>query len=892
MRRLAPLSFRSVATLLSALAVLSCGEAPTAPQKVELAVTSSAATANATASSLVISQIYGGGGNSGATYKNDFIEIFNPTASAISVTGWSVQYASATGTTWQVTNLTGSIPAGGYYLVQEAAGTGGTTNLPTPDATGSIAMSGTAGKVLLANTTTAQSGACPTPSATPASPAVIDIVGFGTGSCAPTTAGLSNTTAALRGTSGCTFSQLPALAADFSTGAPTPRNSASPANPCGGGGTAAVPASASVTPPTVTIVAGNTTTFSATALDASNTPVSTTFTWTSSDPTVATVNAAGTATGVAAGTATITATTSNNISATATITVTAPTITSRAGEIVISQINGGGGNANATFKNDYIELFNRTTQPVSVDGWSVQYASATGAYTQATPLTGTIPAGGYYLVAQSSGGATGADLPTAQATGTINMSATAGKVLLYQGTSPAGVACPTGNAVVDEVSFGSGTNCGTSTPTLSSTLAALRKSGGCYYTPDAATDFTTGTPAPRNASTAPRSCVVGPLDHVTVTGGLTVLVGASTQLTAVALDANDNIVPGAVITWSSANTSLATVNGTGLVTGVSANLEPVTITASATANGITKTGAVDVQVNTDGINWIDVSSSTTSFPPGFQTQIFFTARVQSGGTIIPADFTFEAVDPQYMTVQNRNNTAIVTGVSAPTDGTRPGIRVTATPKAGGTPYVFTSRSITIETPVVSPPTIYANNDEFGLPTPASAGSATDQLIRRPQMTISYNQDRGTPNWVSYELDSRHLVTGADRCNCFSADPNLPANKQIFTSDYTNGGYDRGHMARSADRTTSNAENASTFYLTNIVPQLGDLNQGVWAQFENQLARSTARAVRSATSTTRARSRSRTARGRWRSSARGTVAIRSPAATSRAGTISPGSRSSR
>ncbi|HWZ88005.1 MAG TPA: lamin tail domain-containing protein, partial [Polyangiaceae bacterium] len=85
---------------------------------------------------LVISQVYGGGGNSGSIYKNDFIEIFNRGSVAVSVSGWSVQYASATGSSWSVTNLSGTIQPGHYYLVKEAAGTGGTTNLPTPDATG------------------------------------------------------------------------------------------------------------------------------------------------------------------------------------------------------------------------------------------------------------------------------------------------------------------------------------------------------------------------------------------------------------------------------------------------------------------------------------------------------------------------------------------------------------------------------------------------------------------------------------------------------------------------------------------------------------------------------------------------------------------------------------
>ena len=54
----------------------------------------------AVSSSIVISQVYGGGGNSGATYKNDFIELYNPGTTAVDVTGWTVQYGSATGTTW------------------------------------------------------------------------------------------------------------------------------------------------------------------------------------------------------------------------------------------------------------------------------------------------------------------------------------------------------------------------------------------------------------------------------------------------------------------------------------------------------------------------------------------------------------------------------------------------------------------------------------------------------------------------------------------------------------------------------------------------------------------------------------------------------------------------
>ncbi|MDX9771666.1 MAG: lamin tail domain-containing protein, partial [Tenuifilaceae bacterium] len=127
------------------------------------------------ANHVVISEVYGGGGNSGAQYKNDFIELYNPTSTPVNLDGWSVQYTSATGASWtNITPLTGTIPAYGFFLIQQAAGSGGTLDLPTPDVIGSIAMSGTAGKVALVNTTTALTGANPS-----ADPSVVDFVGFG-----------------------------------------------------------------------------------------------------------------------------------------------------------------------------------------------------------------------------------------------------------------------------------------------------------------------------------------------------------------------------------------------------------------------------------------------------------------------------------------------------------------------------------------------------------------------------------------------------------------------------------------------------------------------------------------------------------------------------------------
>lgn len=180
----------------------------------------------AVSDSIVISQIYGGGGNIGAEYKNDFIELFNRGNTPINLTGWSVQYASASGSIWQVTPLSGVLHPGKYYLIQQASGSGGTQHLPDPDAVGSIAMNATSGKVALVNSQTALSGPCPD------NIAIIDFVGYGTANCAEgrPAPSLSNTTAAKRVQNGCQDSDVNLL--DFSIAAPAPRNTTSAATDC------------------------------------------------------------------------------------------------------------------------------------------------------------------------------------------------------------------------------------------------------------------------------------------------------------------------------------------------------------------------------------------------------------------------------------------------------------------------------------------------------------------------------------------------------------------------------------------------------------------------------------------------------------------------------------
>jgi DNA/RNA endonuclease G (NUC1) len=789
---------------------------------------------------LVISQIYGAGGNSGSTLKNDFIELFNPGTSAVDVTGWSVQYTSAAGSgTWLVTALPSKIvPSGGYFLVQESQGAGGTQNLPTPDATGTIAMSGTDGKVALTSSTTALSGTCPTGDAT-----AIDLVSYGSGNCSlPNAAAaqvLTVTTADFRNQNGCAYTGNASV--DFTRSTAAPRNSTSPTNTCVVGGQ---PATVTVTPSSTSVFAGFATNLSASAVDAAQNPVSTTFTWSTSDQNIATVDANGVVTGVAAGgPVTITATAANNVFGTATVTVTPVPPPST---VVISQVYGGGGNSGATFTNDFVELFNAGTAAADITGYTIQYSSATGTSfgggLVVTMPSATIPAGHYYLVQLASQAAVGAALPTPDVAFTnINMSGTSGKVILAQpGITPSG-SCPTGAGIADFVEYGTSANCtttwGGTTSNTGNTTAAFRKNDGCVQSNNVANDWVVLSVAPRNSASPAKSCIVGPLDHVLITGPSSVSAGSTIQLNATPQDASNNTVSGATITWSTTDPSTATVDGSGVVTGVAASGNAATIKASVDAGGITKEGSTQITVtNPGGINWVDVSVSSASFPAGFQAQLFATARTAQGGTVIPATFTFTSLDPGIAAIALVQNTGLITGVSG--SATHPRITITATPTGGGTPYAFTSSPVTIEVPVSASPSIYAVNDEFGDPTSASGSKPNDLLIVRPQYTLSYNTSRGTPNWVSYELDARQMVAGQDRCNCFTADPLLPAAAQIFTSDYTGGGFDRGHMTRSADRTAANGDNAATFYLTNVVPQQADLNQGVWAQFENALADST------------------------------------------------------
>ena len=264
-----------------------------------------------------------------------------------------------------------------------------------------------------------------------------------------------------------------------------------------------------------TVAVGATLQFTAHVFDGAGNDItaSNPVTWTTSPTGFATVNSDGLVTGTNAGTTSVVASAGGK-TGNAPLTVTGGGGSGETGDVVISQIYGGGGNSSASYSNDFIELFNRGATAVNVTGWAVQYASSTGTSWASTPLAGTIQPGHYLLVQEAAGSNSAPALPTPEVTGTINLSATGGKVILTSATnpSPQTLACPT--AVVDRVGFGGASNCGTdwgaAAPAPSNTTADIRKEGGCTNTSNASSDFTAATPTPRNSSSPAKTCVATP----------------------------------------------------------------------------------------------------------------------------------------------------------------------------------------------------------------------------------------------------------------------------------------------------------------------------------------------------------------------------------------------
>jgi endonuclease G len=155
-------------------------------------------------------------------------------------------------------------------------------------------------------------------------------------------------------------------------------------------------------------------------------------------------------------------------------------------------------------------------------------------------------------------------------------------------------------------------------------------------------------------------------------------------------------------------------------------------------------------------------------------------------------------------------------------------------KTGGGANRINVDNVTVNSYTAPPPT--SVHLTMGNPSNAvvDVNQPTNYLLDKPQYAVSYNRDKGRPNWVSWHLASSWLGS-TPRQDDFRNDTTLPAGwYQVQGTDYTGSGFDRGHHCPSADRTLTVADNSSTFLMTNMMPQAPDNNQGPWANMENYL----------------------------------------------------------
>jgi len=427
--------------------------------------------------------------------------------------------------------------------------------------------------------------------------------------------------------------------------------------------------------------------------------------------------------------------------------------------VVISQVYGGGGNSGSTFLNDFVELYNRGSQPVDLTGWSLQYASATGSGwgSNLQPLGGPIAPGEYLLVSLGSGGGDGAALPAANISGLINMSAASGKIALTNSFDELVGNCPIGDAhLMDLVGYGSA-DCreGTTTaPQGSNTASVLRLGNGATDTDRNGSDFVSSAPTPRR--TAP-IVELGPL----------VLMS----------DPRRN--------------------------GFNA---PRDATVS-----ITFTEAVDVFGA-----WFDITCATSgqhndaTFAGGGQTHYITPNTDFIAGEQCTVTLFKNQIHDQDLDDAGQNTDTL------PAD------------------HVF-SFTVSTGTPPPYPPTEHLT---MGNPSGATAdlNNPTNFLMQKPEYALSYNRDLGRPNWVSWHLSDDWIGT-LSRVDTFRPDPRVPPDwYRVQAFDFSNSGFDRGHMVPNADRDkeTSVPINQATFLMSNMVAQAPDNNQGPWASLENYL----------------------------------------------------------
>ncbi len=743
-------------------------------------------------SSIVISQAYGGGGGSTGTYLNDYVELKNIAATPQSLNGLSIMYGSTNGQFGSNGNIFAlpdiMLQPGQYYLIQTgSAGSGGAAFPVTPDATTSgLSMSGTSGKVALTNGLTPNTcGATATPCSLP-NAQIVDLVSWGTannaegGAATNGGSALTSTKGNVRKGAGCTETDNNNNDFDIIT-APVPRNSSSTLNVCGGGGGQTNP----------------------TGIGAANPP---------------SVNAGG---------ATL-----------LTVTVTPGTNPASTDLTVSGNLTAIGGIAAQTFFDD--ETNGDVTSGDNVFSYNATVSAGTSGGNKNLPVS--------ISDAQTRTGSTSI---------TVNVQAPAG---------------PVDHIVISQV-YGGGGNSGAIyqndfVELYNPTAATVSLSGwSLQYSSATGTSWgnkqpiggTIGTGQYYLVKLASGDAVGAVLPDANIDGDIN-LSGTAGKI---ALVNNSNTLPDGCPLSSS---NLVDLVGYGTTANCREGTSPAPAPSNTTADIRRSGGAQDT--NENGNDFLTGTPNPRRTAPIVEVgPAVLTTDPFSNSTTAPRDssLTINFTEPVFVypnwfditcAVTGNHNSATQAGSSkvyviTPNQNFQAGETCTATifkdfvhdqdmdDAESGTDTLQSNFvwSFTIATGYPPP---YSSDVHLtmGNPTNATAdvNQPTNYLMQKPEFALSYNRDKGTPNWVSWHLDTSW--TGSlMRVDTFRPDPEVPSDwYRVQATDYFGSGFDRGHMTPNADRDNQNSRpiNQATFLMSNMVPQAPDNNQGPWAKLENDL----------------------------------------------------------
>jgi DNA/RNA endonuclease G (NUC1) len=828
---------------------------------------------------VVISQVYGGGGNSGATLKNDFVELFNRGTQTVSLNGWFVHYSSSGATTWNSpagasttpTALSGTIAPGRYYLVQEAAGANGAAaTLPAPDATGTIALSATAAKIALTDTATI-AVQCPSGGS------VADFVGYGGANCSETspTAVLTNTTAALRKTNGCTDTNN--NSADFTivTQPLTPRNSGSPINVCG----AAVNNPPSITPPAdpIASVAQDSAPFTVNLSGSDDGGV---YAW-SATPGSGIQNVTVSA-GQSTASVTYTVTLVSGFNGTATFTaMLSDGINPAANQTVHVQVTAAGGNNPPviTPPANPITTVAQDPPPFTVnvsgsdDGGIFNWSATPGTGVASVNVTAGQGTNSVTYTVALNAGFNGTATFTASLSDNVNpiVNQLVNINVLSAGATP--------NHVVISQLYGGGGNSGATFTNdfveLYNPTASPVNMGGwsVQYSPATNTGTFTGL--------QPIGGTIGPGEYFLISlasGGANGSALPAANIVAnsgfnmsgttgkVALVSTGTPVPGPC-SATTADTDIVDLVGYGSTANCNEGGTNAPAPSNSTADFRKNGGNTDTNVNgndfvtgtpnprrTSPIQEIgpsvvntDPTTNGVNAPRDASVIVTFSELVDVTAGWYNINCSSSGVHNDATVVEGAPNTWVITPNSnfspaeqcsvtlfkdlvhdRDTDDSVPGTDTLAAD------YTWT---FTVSTGTAPP---YPSSVHLTMGNPsnatASLSNPNNYLMQKPEMAISYSRDLGRPNWVSWHLTDE-WIGSLTRVDTFRPDPEVPPTwYRVLGSDFFASGFDRGHMTPNADRDkeTSIPINQATFLMSNMVAQAPGNNQGPWAALESYL----------------------------------------------------------